>query len=98
MIDCLEPAPPREPPDAIYFQCVLTRDGAGLRLKRTTWLPAVYAQVGYELALKGEPGWRVKEVGAMTTLEHLEWLRGADIRGAGRRKTARPWPDSIEGF
>jgi hypothetical protein len=34
----------------------------------------------------------------MTTLENLEWLRGADIRGAGRRKTARPWLDSIEGF
>jgi hypothetical protein len=93
------PGPPaREPPDAIYFQCVLTRDVAKCHLERTTWLPAVYAQVGYELALKGEPGWRVKEVGAMTTLERLEWLRRADIRAAGRRRTVPPRPCSIEGF
>lgn len=98
MIDRLGPAPPREPPDAIYFQCVLVRERARCRRERTTWLPAVYAQVGYELALKGEPGWRVTEVGAMTTLGRLEWLRRADVRAAGRRRAVPPRPDWIEGF
>lgn len=74
----------------------MTRDVPGGREEQTTWLPAVYAQEGYELRLRGVPGWRVKEVGVLSTLGRIEAVRRADIRAAGRgRKAWLHLPDWI---
>lgn len=84
---------PHEPPESVYFQCVLRRGAT----TRTTWLPAAFANLGNELRLKGQPGWVVTEVGAVSTLGRLDWQRQADLRAAGRGVARRP-PPGIEGF